>query len=335
MIARRAVFTDPKVRALLERFVPAADEVGFLQRAKSAEGELFRKVAEQGHYAGRTQPTGTRQGLYASTADGRLLASINHNDPARVAAMLEQAWAAWEALPAQARAPGDGADVGQGRQRIEERYPVGGLVLRVTSRDLPRKDAGDWRSAAWNFDYAWFRKAEAAALVPSARDVGASTEWPAALADRLLRVHLVDNVRGQTYPVKPEQVAHARMTSTVTGVGTGPEQGQVLLRIEGEVRWLARGTWPTGRPADGGAAGPAPTERGLVARLLGSARYDPASGRFTAFEAVAVGSRWGATQYNGRADDPGPAGIGYLLELAGEGPEERVAPASVWEYRGW
>lgn len=155
--------------------------------------------------------------------------------------------------------------------------------------------------------------------------------WPAPLADRLLRVHRVDNVRGQTYPVKADQVERARLTSTVTGVGSGEQAGQVWLRLEGEVRWVARGTWPKG--GLGGRA--VPSERGLEARLLGTARFDPASGRFTAFEAVAVGSRWGAAQYNGRADDPGPAPIGYLIDLAGEGPEERVAPASLWEYRGW
>lgn len=343
MIARRAVWTDARVRALLARFVPCADEVGFLQRVASAEGELFRRVAEQGHYAGRRVPTDTRQGLYATTADGRLLASINANDPGRVARMLEQAWAAWEALPAEARAPAPApaSDVASGRRRPEQRYPVGGLVLRVTSRDLPRAPVaptaggaappGDWRAAAWNLDYAWLRAEEAAHLVPTPPEVGATLAWPAPLTDRLLRVHLVDNVRGQTYPVKADQVERARLTTTVTGLGSGEHQGQVLLRLEGEVRWVARGTWPTG----GLGGGAVPSERGLEARLLGTARFDPTSGRFTAFEAVAVGSRWGATQYNGRADDPGPAPIGYLIELAGDGPEERVAPASLWEYRGW
>ncbi|MDA1195780.1 MAG: hypothetical protein O2894_11420 [Planctomycetota bacterium] len=298
---------------------------------KSPEGELFRKVAEQGHYAGRTRPTGTRQGLYASTADGRILGALNHNDPARVAAMLEKAWAAWLALPSQDRAPGAAGDVLENRQRMEQRFPDGGLVLRVYARDLPREDQGagatDWRARAWNLDYAWFRAAEAKACVPTDARVGAEQVWPLELADRVLRVHLVDNVRGQTYPVKAEEVERAQLRSTVTAI----EAGVLVLRITGEVRWVAQGAWRVG----GMEAKPTAQERGLDARVLGTARFDPTTGRFTAFDLVAVGTRWGATQYNGRTDDEAPAPIGFVLELAGDSPAERVAPAGFWNYRGY
>ncbi len=335
MIARRAVWTDTRVRELLTRFVPAADEVGFLQRVKSEEGELFRKVAEQGHYAGRTTPTSTRQGLYATTADGQVLGAMNHNDPARVAAMLEAAWAKWESLSEAERAPRpvspDVAQRSSTKHRLEARYPKDGMVLRITSRDLPREEATaarpDWRQLAWNLDNAWFRGAEEALLVPTSSEVGASVLWPEALTDRLLRVHLVDNVRGQTYPVKADQVRQALLRSAVVGV----EQGQLFLRIDGEVHWEAAGNWRIG----GSTSDASPQERGLVARLLGHARVDIRSGKFSHFEAVVAGTRWGATQYNGRHDDLGPAPIGYVIELAAGAPQECVAPANIWEYRGY
>ncbi len=38
-------------------------------------------------------------------------------------------------------------------------------------------------------------------------------------------------------------------------------------------------------------------------KLLGSARFDRKQGRFVGFEVVAVGTRWGATQYNVRGND--------------------------------
>ena len=57
MIARQSVWTDPEVKELTAKFIPAADEVGRLQSGKDAECRLFRKIAEQGHYAGRTQPS--------------------------------------------------------------------------------------------------------------------------------------------------------------------------------------------------------------------------------------------------------------------------------------
>lgn len=328
MIARRAVWSDAAVRKLLERFVPAADEVGYLQRVKSPEGELFRKIAEQGHYAGRTVPTDTRQGIYAATADGRLLASINHNDPARMAAMLTQAWDAWEALPPDERAPAAGWDGVTERPRLEDRYPAGGLALRVTSRDLPRavpaKD--DWRAAAWNLDFAWFKADEAALLVPPGAEVGAAREWPAALADRIVRLHLVDNVRGQTHPAEPQDLTRARLTSTLTGVA-----GDVVtLRIEGDGRWEAKGRWVV----EGLGNEPLEQTRGVEARLLGTATWDRVAARFTTFELVAAGLRWGATRYNVRQDDRAPAPIGFLFELASSAPDEHVAPAAIWSY-GW
>lgn len=316
------------MRRLLARFVPAADEVGHLQRVKSPEGELFRKIAEQGHYAGRTEPTGTRQGIYATTADGRLLASINHNDPARMAAMLEKAWDAWQALPAKERAAADGWDGVADRRRPEERHPAGGLVLRVTSRDLPRAHppADDWRAKAWNLDFAWFRAEEAASLVPEGTEVGTAREWPAPLADRMVRLHLVDNVRGQTYPAEPKDLARARLTSTVTGA----KDHVVSLRLEGEGRWEAE----TREVIEGLRGEPVDVMRGVEAPLLGMATWDANAKRFTAFELVAAGLRWGATRYNVRHDDLAPAPIGFLFELASDAPHERVAPAAIWSY-GW
>jgi hypothetical protein len=332
VIARRAVFADPRVTTLLARFVCAADEVGRLQRGKDPEGLLFQKVAEQGHYAGRTVPTSTRQGLYATTAGGTLLASINHNDPARVAAMLEQALAAWDKLPAEQRAPADGWDGTSGRQRLEARYPEGGLALRVLSRDLPREEgqaaarAGDWRAKAWNLDYAWFRREEARALLPPGELVaGTQHEVPRALVDRLVRLHLLDNVRGQTYPAKPEALEKARLTAHVSGTGSFG----VFVHFEGEARWSESGSWRVA-----GLGEPVEARRGVEVRITGGAHWDPKTARFDRFDLLAHGTRWGATQYNARHDDLGPAPIAWLFELAPDTPSSRVAPASIWHY-GW
>jgi hypothetical protein len=68
-------------------------------------------------------------------------------------------------------------------------------------------------------------------------------------------------------------------------------------------------------------------EHGLAMRLLGKATFDLAKGRFLTFELVAVGSRWGGTQLNGRRGDLDAAPIGILFTLAAGSPCERVAPA--------
>ena len=79
---------------------------------------------------------------------------------------------------------------------------------------------------------------------------------------------------------------------------------------------------------------PSTQERGLEMKLLGSARFDRKQGRFVGFEVVAVGTRWGGTQYNGRGNDLAPAPFGVVLSLAGESRAERVAPEHFHGY-GW
>lgn len=333
MVGRRSVWSDPEVAVLARKFVPVADEVGHLQRKRTGgpESEWFRTVAEQGHYGGRTTPTDTRQGTYAAAPSGVLLASINHNDPRRMAGMLRDALAAWDAMPRERRLPAAALEKApKGRPRWESLYPEGGLVLKATSRDVgPRERApGDWRAQAWNLDALWFRKDEAIAFVPAGAEPGAMAEVPAPLVRRLVRLNLVDNVRGQTPPFPDDAVERASLRSEVTAV----EGDLVTLRLTGDVRVVHRGRW---RGADfGDAKAPSEQERGFEGTLLGYATFDRSKDRFTAFEMVALGSRWGATQYNGRADDPGPAPMGVVFSLAGDAPADRVAPAAMWEY-GW
>ena len=50
---------------LMSGFIPVADEVHRLQTGEDRECRLFQKIAEQGHYAGRTQPT-ARPGFTSS-----------------------------------------------------------------------------------------------------------------------------------------------------------------------------------------------------------------------------------------------------------------------------
>ena len=339
MVGRRSIFNDPEVATLALRFVPAADEVGMLQRktTKGPEAEWFRTVAEQGHYGGRTVPTDTRQGIYAAAPSGVLLASMNHNDPRRVAAMLTKALAAWDAMSREKRLPPEALEKAPSdRKRWETLYPADGLVLRVHTRDAGRDvgregaagEGGDWRRRAWNLDFAWFHRDEALAMVPSERKPGARVDVPAPIVRRIARLYLVDDVRGQTPAYEDRAIEKASLSAEVARV----EDRRVVLRLVGEARVVAKGRWPVGGVRDMNA--PTPQERGFDGKFLGRATFDVATGRFVAFELVALGSRWGATQYNGRTDDPGPAPMGVAFTLAGDSPADHVAPASMWEY-GW
>jgi hypothetical protein len=214
-------------------------------------------------------------------------------------------------------------------QRLERFYPEKGLILRVNTRDLPReKQVADWRSKAWNQDFAWFKKEEARQFLPEKPSAGAKQEVPALLAQRIARCSLIDNVRGQTYAYQAQEVEKAQLTTEVLAV-TGDV---VSLRLEGETRTAAEGVWPVNDRWD--AFQPKAQKRGFETRLLGSAKYNLKEARFTAFEMVALGSRWGGTQYNRRADDLEPGPLGVAFTLAGDTPAEHVAPAYLRAY-GW
>jgi hypothetical protein len=143
---------------------------------------------------------------------------------------------------------------------------------------------------------------------------------------RLSRFHLLDNVRGQTLPFLPGHVEAAGIATRVARVSGD----SVLLLMRGRSRARERGRWKV--RGIGGAA--SAQERGFEAEILGMGLYDRASERFTVFELVAIGTRWGGTQYNERGDDLGPSPMGLLFRLAGDTPADRVPPAHFWAY-GW
>ncbi|MCB9889340.1 MAG: hypothetical protein H6836_07155 [Planctomycetes bacterium] len=328
MATRRSVWSEPEIQQLLKEFVPAADEVGRLQRGRDRECLLFQAFAEQGHYKGRVVPSDTRQGIYAVTPNGTFLASCNTRRADTVAKMLRLALERWKALPAAARQlSADDRKSLQQTKRWTDRYPRDGLVLRIITRDLQGAKPGKgWRHNAWNLDFAWFRKDEIAGLLPEPR-IGASRALPDPLMQRLARLHLLDNVRGQVDSFQVRDIEHARLTATVTAL----DDESMTLRLEGDSRAVRRGRWAVQGFRD--HAAPKPQERGFAVALLGHAKVSRKTGRFTAFELIGAGERWGGTQFNGRDGDLDRGPIGVVLQLAEDKPDSRVAPARIWEYR--
>jgi hypothetical protein len=345
-VASRALaFADPDViRLAAEAFVPVAENCTPLQRQEDDKGRFFRLVAEQGHYGGRTVPSATRQGQYAFTADGRLLASVNAREAAPMRAMLTQALERWRALgaagPSGADAGTDAAPDGPYARdpRYPDRYPEGGLVLKQTLRDLPRPPdhpVPQARPDAVNFDYVWFTAAEARRILPPALRAGERAALPGPLVRRLARFHLLDSVRGETPAWGDAHVIRADIWSEVTAVESAapapapapghPEReraGRVHVRLEGAVLCQQAGAWavrPFRRHWEG-------LTRGYDCRLMGEAVYDAVAGRFERFDLLALGDRWGGTEHNARQEDLQPAPLGIAFELAGDSPADRTPP---------
>lgn len=319
MAGRASVFSHPEIIRLLgESFIPVADNCGYTQTQQDAKGEFFRQVAEQGHYGGRTKPTATRQGLYACTVEGELLASINTRDADQVLGTLREGLDRWRQRPA-ASAPPHIPATYQPDPRLNWSYPEGGLVLKVTVRDLPRESGEP--DPRHNIDFAWFTGDEARSLVPADPLSGRSYLAPAFFTKRIARCHLIDTVRGQSPRWREENVQNADLTLLVEEV----TPGRVHLRLEGEMKNEAAPTFDV-NPFSGQVVD---KPRGVALKLLGYLRFDRQQETFEAFDAVAAGPRWGATTYNARFDDPGPAPIGFALEIASGDPTERVPPAAI------
>jgi hypothetical protein len=319
---RASVWSDERVIERAGVFVAAADETWRLQRGSDPECRHFQAMADQGHYGGGG---GTRQGIYLCAPSGKLLASINSLNAQAVLDTLERGLAAWEALPDEQRwlSPEDRIEP---EHRWEFSYPARGLVLTSVNRDLPADgDPNAEPARPSNRDHVWFAPDEARRWLPANPRPGAVHRLPAPLVERLARFHLVDNVRGQTLPFAREEVDGSWVQSEVVG----RDGDRVHLRLSGTLRAVAEGPWLMG---SNDWTPPREYPRGIETGLLGTATFDLGRQAFTAFEAVALGRRWGSGWLNGRrAEEAGP--IGFVLSLSPDTPAERVPPAFVDLYR--
>jgi hypothetical protein len=292
----------------------------YQRRRSDAEGRFWRRVADQGPRKGKGGST--RQGIYCFTADGQLLAYRNPNDPAVMRENLKKALRAWNKLPAERRRPGAVKieEAGKLDMRYARVLPPGGLVVNVFTRILDRKDGGYCKGtcsrAGGDFaarDHLWLTAAECKALAPPAKK-GATLEMPAAVRDRILRFHLVDNTRGEPPHWKAHEVRSRKMTLTVEEA----TPALVRLRLEGSALLAT-------------SADPKEAVRGYEVRLLGHIHFDRARKTITRFDVVALGEHWGEGHFT-RGARPGRTPLGIAFELArGDDPADRVPPQAARE----
>ena len=302
---------------LAQQFVPAADEVWRLQNDAGAECVWFRSAVR-----GRPDPSaGTMQGIYVLTPGGKRLGSLNSLNPDAVLGVLTKALESWAALSPEERSV-DPKVLPSPEHRWEHSCPEDGLILERFARDVGEDPSAEVLRPV-NRDALWFTAAEARSLLPEQLVKGGSTEAPA-VAHRMARLSLVDNVRGQTLPFSPEEVEGTLRSEVVSVDGS-----RITLQLSGSTRAVAPGPWSGG---DNYWKPRREWPRSVETDLLGSAVYDRATGRFVAFELVALGWRKGRTGLNGRYREKGeePRRIGFLIRLAPEG--WRVAPTFINVY---
>ena len=310
-----------------EDFIPVAISVNYLQFQKDRDGLLFTKIAEQGHYAGRTKPTPTRQGLYIATIDGTLLASANTRSPIKVMQLMQKGLNGWNRGDKNSAVKFSSATAQPAVKRTVA-FPEGGLILRQTVRDLPRPDQPHHKTDQHNFDHVWLTAEEIEAFSPSKAEHGLSHEIPAKIGRMLACWHLIDQVKGESPPWSQANVVDASMRATVTGVKV-LKSGSRLVRIklDGKAKCVA----PASGKVNPFNKSKVNTERGIETQIKGWLTYNFDKQKFTEFEVLALGERWGTTIYNFRHRDLQRSPIGFAFELLEAKAENKTKPAFAFE----
>jgi hypothetical protein len=301
--------------------VPVASDDWYERRRNDAEGDFFRRVFHGGASHARLSGNDctTSQGIYCLTPSGRQLGTFREAvKPKDLSAALRRVASDYRGLPANQRSPND---VALGDQDVDSRYsrtpPKGGLILNVYARPLEGTLGGKLSSVPGRHgpcsgigrDHAWLTEAEKQSLLPLSLRRGTKWAMPAAVAERLLRFHLVDNSRGEPPMWSRDHIRFADLNLTVEEI----TEESVQVRIEGAVLLAC-------------VADIADADIGYQARLLGSFRYKARTQDFERFDLVAFGNHWGEGPFSGGAR-PGRTPLGVVFELAtGKAPLDLVPP---------
>src|SRR5579872_2827812 len=298
------------MRLATEDYIPVAGDDWYQRRREDAEGEFFRKVADQGPRKG--QGGSTRQGIYVFTASGKLLAYKNAQNADVMREVFQHGLAAWQKLPADERKPG--AVKIEELAKTDGRYtrtpPPGGLILTVYTRILDEDDKGEFCKGKCGTvggdlaarDHLWLTKAEWQSLIPADAKKGDEFPLPAKIATRLARYHLIDNTRGEPPMWGAEDVRKLSVSLKVEDTAAKT----IRMRLEGTVLLAS-------------AADPAKARRGYDASLLGALVYDVEKKAITRFDLVALGDHWGQGTFTPGAR-AGRMPLGIAVELASGKP---------------
>ena len=313
-----------------------ATDINKSQHRQDFEGKYFRKIAEQGHYAGRTRPTSTRQGLYVATVDGHLLASVNSTKADEVLKMMKRAVAKGQQRQALGMA-GSKEKIPKKIRRDKNYsvpFPKGGLILGETCRDLPRPNDPSFNNWRHNFDHAWLTAEEVAQFKPISSDgngrpktasEGQKYKIDDAVIGRMAQFHFVDQVKGEASSWDESDIKHASLNAEVVEVA----DDNVKIKLTGRAKCIKP---PTGirNPFSGTRID---KDRGVDLKVSGYLVYNVQKDHFKSFDLVAHGARWGTATYNFRQRDMGPQPIGFAFRLLETKRENMTQPKFLlWGY---
>jgi len=203
-------------------------------------------------------------------------------------------------------------------------FPKGGLILRQTMRDLPRPDQPHHKTDSHNFDHVWMTAEEVKTFTPAKPEPGLKYEIPEKIVRRLVKFHLIDQVKGESPKWEESQILNASINAIVTQVAD-VESGtpRIRIRLKGNAKCVCP---PTGQ-VNPYTKNRITTERGIDVVIRGWLTYDTKTKTFTDFELLACGERWGTATYSFRARDLERSPIGFAFEKLEPKPENLIRPA--------
>lgn len=318
-MGRRSIWSNEEVIELSKQFVSATDEVWRLQNGDDPECLHFQKIADVGHFRAHRS---TRQGIYVCTPSGILLGSLNSHNLDAVITMMKTSLEKYQKLEPGERKLANDTDI-RPKHRWEDSHPADGLSLTMYARDLLEScDPNSDVKANWNQDRVWFSRDEAKQFLPdevSEIQTGQTVDLPNHLVSRIVRFSIVDTVKGQTSFYSPNEIANSKIRVSVIDI-TG---NQARLKFEGTTDAQSKSSRGRDFP------------HGIKTQLLGHATYDLDKIRFTEFEFVALGSRWGRTVFNGRKKQQTQSPVGFVFRMT-PADAPLIAPTFLFAYQaGW
>lgn len=235
----------------------------------------------------------TSQGFYVAGADGTCYGFNNNRTVDRVREFMNAALSSYAGKPPKDVRIGEPV-----RGDCGPLPPKGAAVIDVYARIVPLPDGASAANRAVGRDTLWIETEELRAMAACDGDM----ELPAALAARIARFHLVDNVRGEPDMWKPADVRRARFVLRPRDAERG------LFALHGDFE-LRRGD----------------DSRGMIGTISGEAAFDKARERLTTFRAHAKATAWGAGTWT---PDP-PAGrfpMEFAFVLRDDDSRALVAP---------
>ncbi len=310
---------------LNESFVPVAIDINLVKRQSDSEGDFFRHIAEQGHYAGRTKPTPTRQGLYISGVDGDLLDSLNSTRAESITGLIKRGLAEWDRKQKAEKTVQPLRESNEVDANFVVEFPEGGLILRQTMRDLPISSMPRRRTKRHNFDHAWLTANEKSQFVPKEMKPGSSWEIPSSTVKRFVSFHTVDQVNGEADAWDRDHVKEASINARVTKVlGT-----KVTIELSGHAKCSKDPSGATNPYNQSRVEKHIANDLSIQGHLV----YDSELKSFESFRVLAAGVRSGADVYNSRTRDMGPSPIAFAFEMLEDKPENRIKPKFLlWKY---